>query len=66
MSPYAVSKQATEGYAVAYQYSYGLKTLAFRFFNVYGPRQAAGHAYAAVIPKFLDAALQRLPARDSR
>jgi len=61
MSPYAVSKQATEGYALAYQYSYGLKTLAFRFFNVYGPGQAAGHAYAAVIPKFLDAALNGRP-----
>lgn len=61
MSPYAVSKQATEGYALAYQYSYGLKTLAFRFFNVYGPGQAAGHAYAAVIPKFLDAALNDRP-----
>lgn len=61
MSPYAVSKQATEGYAIAYQYSYGLKTLAFRFFNVYGPAQAADHAYAAVIPKFLDAALQGRP-----
>lgn len=62
MSPYAVSKQATEGYALAYQYSYGLKTLAFRFFNVYGPLQAADHAYAAVIPKFLDAALNGRPA----
>ena len=61
MSPYAVSKQATEGYALAYQYSYGLKALAFRFFNVYGPGQAAGHAYAAVIPKFLDAALSGRP-----
>lgn len=61
MSPYAVSKQATEGYALAYQFSYGLKTLAFRFFNVYGPGQAAGHAYAAVIPKFLDAALAGQP-----
>lgn len=57
MSPYAVSKQATEGYALAYQFSYGLKTLAFRFFNVYGPGQPADHAYAAVVPKFLDAAL---------
>lgn len=57
MSPYAVSKAATEGYAIGYQFSYGLKTLAFRFFNVYGPLQAANHAYAAVIPKFLDAAL---------
>ncbi len=63
MSPYAVSKHATEGYALAYQYSYGLKTLAFRFFNVYGPGQAADHAYAAVIPKFLDAALNGQPAQ---
>lgn len=63
MSPYAVSKQATEGYALAYQFSYGLKTLAFRFFNVYGPLQAADHAYAAVIPKFLDAAFEGKPAQ---
>ena len=62
MSPYAVSKLATEGYALAYQFSYGLKTLAFRFFNVFGPGQAAGHAYAAVIPQFLDAALRGQPA----
>lgn len=62
MSPYAVSKAATEGYALAYQFSYGLKTLAFRFFNVYGPLQAADHAYAAVIPKFLDAAINDRPA----
>lgn len=61
MSPYAVSKLATESYAIAYQFSYGLKTLAFRFFNVYGPGQAAGHAYAAVIPKFLDAGLAGRP-----
>lgn len=61
MSPYGVSKQATEGYAIAYNFSYGLKTLAFRFFNVYGPRQLADHDYAAVIPKFLDAALSGRP-----
>lgn len=63
MSPYAVSKLATEGYALAYQSSYGLKTLPFRFFNVYGPLQPADHAYAAVIPKFLDAALEGRPAQ---
>lgn len=57
MSPYGVSKLATEAYALAYQQSYGLKTLAFRFFNVYGPLQRADHAYAAVVPKFLDAAI---------
>ena len=61
MSPYAVTKLATEQYTLAYQQSYGLSTLAFRFFNVYGPRQTAGHVYAAVIPVFLDALLKGEP-----
>jgi UDP-glucose 4-epimerase len=61
MSPYAASKLATEQYALAWQHSYGLSTLAFRFFNVYGPRQAPGHAYAAVVPAFVDAALREHP-----
>lgn len=58
MSPYAVSKLATEQYPLAYQQSFGMGTLAFRFFNVYGPRQRAGHVYAAVIPTFVDALLR--------
>jgi UDP-glucose 4-epimerase len=58
MSPYATSKLATESYAIAYNFSFGLKTLAFRFFNVYGPSQLADHVYAAVIPKFIDATLK--------
>lgn len=57
VSPYAVSKLAAEQYSLAWQHSYGLPTLAFRFFNVFGPRQAPGHAYAAVIPAFVHAAL---------
>jgi UDP-glucose 4-epimerase len=57
LSPYAASKLAGESYALAYASSYGLPTLAFRFFNVFGPLQAAGHAYAAVVPAFLSAAL---------
>lgn len=61
MSPYAVSKHATEGYTIAYGFSYGMKTLAFRFFNVFGPGQPADHDYAAVIPRFLDAALNSRP-----
>jgi len=61
MSPYAASKLAAESYTLAYQATYGLPTLAFRFFNVFGPLQAAGHAYAAVIPAFVDAALKGLP-----
>lgn len=58
MSPYAVSKLATEQYAMAYSQCYGLRVLPFRFFNVYGPRQRAGHDYAAVVPTFVDAALR--------
>jgi UDP-glucose 4-epimerase len=61
MSPYAVSKLACEQYTLAYQQSFGLRSLAFRFFNVYGPGQAAGHAYAAVIPTFIDAILNGRP-----
>jgi len=61
VSPYAASKLATEQYTLAWQKSFGLRTLAFRFFNVYGPRQAPGHAYAAVVPAFADAALRGEP-----
>lgn len=61
MSPYAASKLAAEAYTLAYQSTYGMPTLAFRFFNVFGPLQAAGHAYAAVIPAFVDAALSDRP-----
>lgn len=61
MSPYAVSKLAAEQYLLAYQSSYEMKTLAFRFFNVYGPGQRAGHAYAAVIPIFIDAIRREVP-----
>jgi UDP-glucose 4-epimerase len=57
LSPYAASKLATEAYTLAYQHSFGLPTLAFRFFNVFGPLQPAGHAYAAVVPAFVEAAL---------
>ena len=57
LSPYAVTKLAPEQYLMAYQTSYGLSTVAYRFFNVYGPGQAADHVYAAVIPLFVDAVL---------
>jgi UDP-glucose 4-epimerase len=61
MSPYAATKLATESYSLAWANSFGLPVLAFRFFNVFGPLQAAGHAYAAVIPAFVDAALSGRP-----
>ncbi|MEU4359778.1 NAD-dependent epimerase/dehydratase family protein [Streptomyces virginiae] len=61
LSPYAASKLATEAYALAYRSAFGLPALVFRFFNVYGPLQPAGHAYAAVVPAFIDAALRGQP-----
>ena len=61
MSPYAVSKLAAESYMVAFGNVYGLPALPLRFFNVYGPRQRAGHVYAAVVPAFLDAAMRGEP-----
>jgi UDP-glucose 4-epimerase len=60
-SPYAVSKLAAESYCLAFAECYGMRTLPFRFFNVYGPRQSAGHDYAAVIPAFVTAALAGEP-----
>lgn len=60
-SPYAASKLAAESYALAWQRSFGLPVLALRFFNVFGPLQPAGHAYAAVIPAFAAAALAGEP-----
>ena len=60
-SPYAASKLAAEGYTLAYGVTYALPVLALRFFNVYGPLQPADHAYAAVVPRFVDAALAGRP-----
>ncbi|MGQ0830457.1 MAG: NAD-dependent epimerase/dehydratase family protein [Microthrixaceae bacterium] len=56
-SPYAASKLAAEAYTLAWADVWGFDALALRFFNVFGPLQAAGHAYAAVIPSFVEAAL---------
>lgn len=58
LSPYAVSKLATEQYCKAFFTSYGLETVALRYFNVFGPRQNPASQYAAVIPKFIQMALK--------
>ena len=54
-SPYAVSKLAAEEYCRAFSRTYGLETVALRYFNVFGPRQDPESQYAAVIPRFLAA-----------
>lgn len=55
ISPYASSKLAGEGLCQVFTAAYGLEAVALRYFNVYGPGQDPNSAYAAVIPKFLDA-----------
>src|SRR5215212_1557350 len=54
-SPYAVSKLAGEHYARVFAELYGMETMSFRYFNVFGPRQRPDSAYAAVIPLFMEA-----------
>lgn len=61
VSPYAASKLATETYVLAWGHSFGVQTLALRFFNVFGPLQPAGHAYAAVIPAFMSSIVDNSP-----
>ncbi len=53
MSPYAAAKYAGEQYCRAFHASFGLGTIALRYFNVFGPRQDPASQYAAVIPKFI-------------
>ena len=53
LSPYAASKLAMEEVARLFYETHGLETICLRFFNVYGPRQAADSEYAAVIAKFI-------------
>ncbi len=53
LSPYAVSKLAAEHYCACWAHVYGLQTISLRYFNVFGPRQDPGSAYAAVIPAFV-------------
>lgn len=52
MSPYAASKAAAELLCSAWSHSFGLSTIAVRYFNVFGPRQPANSAYAAVVAAF--------------
>lgn len=58
ISPYGVSKATDELYADVFSEIYGLDVVALRYFNVFGPRQDPGSAYAAVLPIFLEKMLR--------
>jgi len=57
VSPYAASKLAAEHYIGVFARTYGLETLALRYFNVFGPRQDPKSQYSGVVAKFMTAAL---------
>jgi UDP-glucose 4-epimerase len=61
ISPYAASKLAGEHYCRVFTSLYGLETVSLRYFNVFGPRQDPNSQYAAVIPRFINNALQQRP-----
>jgi nucleoside-diphosphate-sugar epimerase len=60
-SPYAATKAAGEATVRAYTCSYGLDAVSLRYFNIFGPRQNANSAYAAVIAAFAKAVLAGEP-----
>lgn len=61
VSPYGVSKLAAEQYCVAFQRVWDIETVCLRYFNVFGPRQDPDSQYAAVVPRFVTAALASEP-----
>lgn len=58
MSPYAVTKYVNELYADVFAKTYGFKTIGLGYFNIFGKRQCANGAYAAVVPKWTSAMLK--------
>jgi UDP-N-acetylglucosamine/UDP-N-acetylgalactosamine 4-epimerase len=59
LSPYAVTKVVNELYANVFAKTYGFKTIGLRYFNIFGKRQDPDGAYAAVIPKWVAAILNK-------
>jgi UDP-glucose 4-epimerase len=62
-SPYAVAKLAGEMYCRAFTEVYGFTAVALRYFNIFGPNQDPHSPYGAVIPIFIQAALDGVSPR---
>ena len=59
LSPYASGKLAGEALLATWSRCFGFATVALRYFNVYGPRQADDSPYSGVIALFAKAVLAR-------
>ncbi len=53
LSPYAVQKLTCEYYIQAFCKVYGMEGICLRYFNIFGPRQAADSPYSGVIAQFI-------------
>ncbi len=53
LSPYAVQKLTCEYYLQAFAKVYGMEAICLRYFNIFGPRQAADSPYSGVIAQFV-------------
>jgi UDP-glucose 4-epimerase len=53
LNPYSVTKTCGEELCIMYTKLYGVETVVFRYFNVYGPRQPLRGQYAPVVGIFL-------------
>jgi len=61
ISPYALSKLTGEYYCRIFSEFFGVETVALRYFNVFGPKQALDDEYAVVVPKFIHCILNDQP-----
>jgi UDP-glucose 4-epimerase len=61
LSPYAADKLAGEFYLRFYHAKFGIETTAFRFFNIFGPRQDPSSPYSGVISIFVERVSQGEP-----
>jgi len=60
-SVYAVSKRDQEEMCLVFGRAYGIRTVALRFFNVYGPRQSLSNPYTGVAAIFAGRLLNGAP-----
>jgi len=58
LSPYAITKYVNELYSDIFSSTYDFHSIGLRYFNVFGKRQDPNGAYAAVIPKWINAMIQ--------
>src|SRR6187402_1215159 len=58
ISPYAVQKLTAELYLQSYFRVYGMETVCLRYFNIFGPRQAADSPYSGVMAKWVTTLLE--------